>query len=79
MIVCGFGGLSGTGRAVSVLGIPAFRTLLPIPQNEIDVAPSVTQNSGTEKRYRPSAIGCDQGAIKGSELLKRQVSTTLTP
>jgi len=35
-----------TGRAVSVLGIPAFRTLFPIPQNETDVASSITQNSG---------------------------------
>jgi len=35
-----------TGRAVSVLGIPAFRTLFPIPQNEIDVAPSIVQNAG---------------------------------
>lgn len=35
-----------TGRAVSVLGIPAFRTLFPIPQNEIDVAPNIAQNTG---------------------------------
>ena len=35
-----------TERAVSVLGIPAFRTLFPIPQNEIDVAPTIGQNSG---------------------------------
>jgi hypothetical protein len=35
-----------TDRAISVLGIPAFRTLFPIPQNEIDVAPTIIQNSG---------------------------------
>jgi hypothetical protein len=35
-----------TGRAVAVLGLPAFRTLFPIPQNEIDVAPSIVQNAG---------------------------------
>ena len=35
-----------TGRAAAVLTIPAFRTLFPIPQNEIDVAPAITQNSG---------------------------------
>lgn len=35
-----------TGRAVTLLGIPAFRTLFPIPQNEIDVAPSIVQNTG---------------------------------
>lgn len=35
-----------TGRAVTLLGIPAFRTLFPIPQNEIDVAPSIAQNAG---------------------------------
>ena len=35
-----------TERAVTVLGIPAFRTLFPIPQNEIDVAPTIIQNSG---------------------------------
>ena len=35
-----------TERAVTVLGIPAFRTLFPIPQNEIDVAPTIVQNSG---------------------------------
>ncbi len=35
-----------TNRAESVLDIEAFRTLFPIPQNEIDVAPSIRQNSG---------------------------------
>lgn len=35
-----------TERAVTVLQIPAFRTLFPIPQNEIDVAPRIVQNSG---------------------------------
>jgi starch-binding outer membrane protein, SusD/RagB family len=35
-----------TGRAASLLGIPAFRTLFPIPQNEIDVAPTIGQNTG---------------------------------
>ncbi|MEP7380943.1 MAG: RagB/SusD family nutrient uptake outer membrane protein [Gemmatimonadota bacterium] len=35
-----------TQRAVSVLEIPAFRTLFPLPQNEIDVAPRIVQNSG---------------------------------
>lgn len=35
-----------TGRAVAVLGIPAFQTLYPIPQGEIDVAPNLTQNPG---------------------------------
>jgi hypothetical protein len=35
-----------TNRAAAVLGIPQFRTLFPIPQNEVDVAPSITQNSG---------------------------------
>ena len=35
-----------TGLAVPVLGIPAFRALFPIPQNEIDVAPSIDQNPG---------------------------------
>ena len=35
-----------TERAVTVLGIPAFRVLFPIPQNEIDVAPTIVQNSG---------------------------------
>ena len=35
-----------TGRAAEVLEIPAFRTLFPIPQNEVDVAPSITQNPG---------------------------------
>ena len=35
-----------TQRAVAVEGIPAFRTLFPIPQNEIDVAPKIVQNQG---------------------------------
>jgi hypothetical protein len=35
-----------TGRAVSVLGIAAFQTLYPIPLNELDVAPGLTQNPG---------------------------------
>lgn len=41
-----FGELVRTGRAVSTLSIPAFRTVFPIPQNEIDVAPRITQNAG---------------------------------
>ncbi len=35
-----------TGRAVSVLNIPAFQALYPIPQGEIDVARLLTQNPG---------------------------------
>lgn len=35
-----------TGRAVAVLGIPVTQTIYPIPQNEIDVAPGLTQNPG---------------------------------
>ena len=35
-----------TGRAVGVLGIAAFQTLFPIPLNELDVAPGLTQNPG---------------------------------
>jgi hypothetical protein len=35
-----------TGRAVGVLGIPAFQTLYPIPRGELDVAPGLTQNTG---------------------------------
>jgi hypothetical protein len=35
-----------TGRVAAVLGIPAFRALLPIPQNELDVAPRLVQNQG---------------------------------
>jgi hypothetical protein len=35
-----------TGTAVSVLGIPEFQTLFPIPQIERDVAPGLTQNPG---------------------------------
>ncbi|MEP6474407.1 MAG: RagB/SusD family nutrient uptake outer membrane protein [Gemmatimonadota bacterium] len=41
-----FPDLVRTGRATTVLGIPAFRTLFPIPQSEIDVAPGITQNTG---------------------------------
>ncbi len=35
-----------TGQAESVLSIPAFQTLFPIPQNEVDVAPNIAQNPG---------------------------------
>jgi hypothetical protein len=35
-----------TNRASTILNIPAFRSLFPIPQNEIDVAPRVLQNPG---------------------------------
>jgi hypothetical protein len=35
-----------TKRAATVMNIAAFRTLFPIPQNEIDVAPKITQNQG---------------------------------
>ncbi|HEX6040029.1 RagB/SusD family nutrient uptake outer membrane protein [Longimicrobium sp.] len=35
-----------TGRAAAVLGIPAFQTLYPVPQGEIDVASGLTQNPG---------------------------------
>jgi len=35
-----------TDRAISTLNIAAFRTLFPIPQNEIDVAPAIVQNAG---------------------------------
>jgi hypothetical protein len=35
-----------TAHAVPVLGIPAFRALWPIPQNELDVAPKLVQNQG---------------------------------
>lgn len=34
-----------TGAAIA-LGVPAFQTLLPIPQGDIDTAPSLTQNPG---------------------------------
>ena len=34
------------GLAESVLGIPTFQTLYPIPQTERDVAPNITQNPG---------------------------------
>ncbi|MGH7714351.1 MAG: RagB/SusD family nutrient uptake outer membrane protein, partial [Gemmatimonadaceae bacterium] len=35
-----------TARATTILNIPAFRALFPIPQNEIDVAPKLVQNPG---------------------------------
>jgi len=35
-----------TGRAVAVLGIPAYQQLYPIPLNELDVAPGLVQNNG---------------------------------
>jgi hypothetical protein len=35
-----------TGRAVTVLAIPAFQTRYPSPLNEIDVAPGLVQNPG---------------------------------
>ncbi len=38
--------LTRTGRATTVMGIPAFATLYPIPQSELDVAPNMTQNPG---------------------------------
>lgn len=41
-----FPDLVRTGQAQTVLGIPAFRELFPIPQVEIDVAPNITQNPG---------------------------------
>lgn len=34
-----------TGTAIT-LGVPAFQTVLPIPQGEIDTAPTLTQNPG---------------------------------
>ena len=34
-----------TGQAL-VLGVPAQQTLLPIPQNDMDTAPGLTQNPG---------------------------------
>lgn len=43
-----FPDLVRSGNAVTVLGISADRQLFPIPQSEIDVAPAVTQNQGTE-------------------------------
>ncbi|MBK8058481.1 MAG: RagB/SusD family nutrient uptake outer membrane protein [Gemmatimonadetes bacterium] len=42
-----------TQRAVTLLNIPAFRTLFLIPQNEIDVAPRIVQNrilNGEDRR-----------------------------
>lgn len=41
-----FPDLVRSGQAQAVLGIPAFRTVFPIPQREIDVAPGITQNTG---------------------------------
>lgn len=38
--------LTRTDRATTVMGIPAFATLYPIPQRELDVAPNMTQNPG---------------------------------
>jgi len=35
-----------TGTATTVLGIPEFQTLWPIPQAERAVAPGLTQNPG---------------------------------
>jgi hypothetical protein len=35
-----------TNRAATLLNIPVFRTVFPIPQNEIDVAPLLVQNPG---------------------------------
>ena len=35
-----------TGRAATVLGIPPYQALYPIPENEIDVAPNIQQNPG---------------------------------
>jgi hypothetical protein len=35
-----------TGRAASLMGIPDFQTLFPIPQSQRDVAPGLTQNPG---------------------------------
>ena len=41
-----FPDLARTGRGTTVLGIDAARLLWPIPLNEIDVAPNITQNPG---------------------------------
>lgn len=41
-----FPDLARSGRAMTVLSIPATRVLFPIPQAEIEVAPNVTQNPG---------------------------------
>ncbi len=41
-----FPDLVRSGQAITVLGIPAFREVFPIPQREIDVAPGITQNTG---------------------------------
>jgi len=41
-----FPDLARTGRGTAVLGIDATKLLWPIPLNEIDVAPNITQNPG---------------------------------
>ena len=41
-----FPDLAPSGRAEALMGIPAFRTLFPIPQAEIDASPGVVQNPG---------------------------------
>ncbi|MEO8448936.1 MAG: RagB/SusD family nutrient uptake outer membrane protein [Gemmatimonadota bacterium] len=41
-----FADLVRSGRAVTVLGVPAFKLLFPIPQAEINVAPGIVQNPG---------------------------------
>ncbi len=41
-----FPDLVRTGQAVTVMGIQSYQTLFPIPQAEIDVAPSIIQNPG---------------------------------
>ena len=35
-----------TDRAVDILGIDPYQTLWPIPQDELDVSPNLTQNDG---------------------------------
>jgi starch-binding outer membrane protein, SusD/RagB family len=35
-----------TGEAITLLGLTQQQTLLPIPQNDIDTAPGITQNPG---------------------------------
>jgi len=41
-----FPDLARTGRGAAVLGVDATKLLWPIPLNEIDVAPNITQNPG---------------------------------
>jgi hypothetical protein len=41
-----FPDLVRSGQAQTVLGIPAFKTVFPIPQREIDVASGIKQNPG---------------------------------